>query len=939
MPLYLNKVVNMKLTLAPEGQQEFETAFQNAFEFTRFLFNEIPCWGLDAVYVRDMSQPSPPLKDLVAQRRALYDATDRSVSFGDFSAMLKVLYRVVLEASSRSALPLIIGHSKDTEVLADMAEVHGLLANWVAAPPTNILKKIGNKLTAMGFRNRFPRLELSAGERCSVMANVSRMLTSWDTCNKRTQEAYAAEIVEIDRCVALIPPQIRAGMMGLFDICLADDIVHHFDPRVTAYTRDCIIPALVAGEPPEKHFYLRQRDERKIAYSLAPGYFNYLRGCPMLWNGADPEMLKHLYVLELIIDHRRHVPGATYPYMHGESQYRYQYCLGTNYSDYRLVATGAAQPDCQAFDSAPKIDRMCEFVTGAVADHLNVRVSRGKTGSKITARVHTRDVRHGGNVNPSQYFADLRVWQLKGNACTNLLEFKRRGTTVKALVKEPVIVKTRNGFELRINMTAGIEGDATANMDLKNFLSSALPEHAETEKNVERLQRLNGKTFRILGVDLGLCVPFAWAVGEITVTQSVNPVVIVNSGAYRGTANNSYYELSQNLASLRRVMGMVRSTAGGSDCAEDWNEDVGVAALISTAQTGVTTQLAKTTSPRKVAAFQAFIAETDHYAAMCALLAAHGGNLEEMKKDPKFIGGVLLQYLYRRFGAIKEARRMHFATGAAASTKLDDEFKWLDIISGMKAATRRLSYLGSDNNRDATLLPALSEYYTGCKDNLLKQLAAGIVKTAMEQNCGIIAIEDLGVSPTQASLNKKQDNFLFALWSPTRVHDAIVNAASWYGIEVMTVSEAMTSQVHFETQTLGYRDRRVLHYMTTTGLGSVDADINAAKNLANRAATRHADLKQIYIPALFEDPQSAVHTDGAHPAKAKRARDKNKVKKTDPLGVRMRGFLTHAFGSVAAARVAFTGVTSPYVYRDGNAWLTVAEKNDRVKAIKEVVAP
>lgn len=947
MPLFLNKVVNMKITPVLESRLTLDDAFDRCVQVTAFLFNEVVCWGLDTVSVKTKPKTYTEI-DLVAKRRELYDNTDRSVTFGEFSAMLKALYAVMADhkaGGSRTATALVLGQSRETDVITDMGEVHALLSGSVlpAQAPT-IRRKIANTLTAMGFRSRLPAVQLSAGERYSVMANVCRMLETWRVCDARTRTEYAAESAEIQRRMAAVPDDMRAALQGLFDLCVSDNIVHHFDRRVVYYTEDCLVPALQSGVAPDKHFFYdrigKARSKSKRSYTLDMRYFEYLRACPVLWQGPTARVVEQLDMLELIMDHSKHTPVAAYPMMSpSEHGYRYQHMLGSNYNDYALNATGTDVGDRTAFDSSPTVSRHCDFTGGKDVDKLYLDVFRGRGVTPITAMVHTIDKRHNGSVNPSPYFDGLKLWHIKPKGSTHLFEFIRRGKTVEAFVKEPSIVRRNGCYELRINMVAGIEGDSTQNMDAKNFFATALPEHnKETAKNAERFARLAGRTVRVLGVDLGLSVPFAWAVAETTISGFTgNAASIVATGCKLEAQNAGYDDLLRHFFATRKVFGITRSMASGFDPADDWNTSSAIAEVIAAAKAEIAARLPTISSPTKVAAYTTFLAATDHYSELYALFEAHNGNLEAMKKDVRFIGGILFKYLSWRFGALKEARRMRFTAPVNAATMWDREFKWLSIIKEMGSATRRLSYFGSGNNRDAIKTDVLNDYHTGCKDNYLKQLAAAIVGVAVRENCGIIALEDLGMSAAQLSLNRSSENFLFSLWSPKRIFDTIVNAASWYGVEVITVSEAMTSQVCYDTRRIGYRHGRDLYYVDASGnVVTRHADENAAANVALRAISRHADLAQVYIPALFNSPDAVGFTDGAHHATAPRAGDENRETKTSTLGVRMRGFLRAEFGGVAAAQARFNGIKGlkECVYKDGQDWITADEKDRRVEAIK-----
>jgi len=72
--------------------------------------------------------------------------------------------------------------------------------------------------------------------------------------------------------------------------------------------------------------------------------------------------------------------------------------------------------------------------------------------------------------------------------------------------------------------------------------------------------------------------------------------------------------------------------------------------------------------------------------------------------------------------------------------------------------------------------------------------------------------------------------------------DRLEQISELFGINIVRISEKCTSQVHYEIGLFGYRKKDYLyHYDKDDVLQKVDADINAAKNILNKAATRHAN--------------------------------------------------------------------------------------------------
>ena len=913
----LNRVIELKVkSLDPS----FLGHYLRVFNATRLLYNEVACWGNDTLSCRTSTAQGPVFDqvDLLQERLDIYALTDQSFTFEQFSMLLKMLYLCLKGVDQgRGMTSMILGtpQCKDALLEEDWIEIERLAKQDSLEPKviqvilskkdSGLMFRVANTLISIGFRKRAPyTTPLEAGERFTVVGNVHRSLISWIEMDKSTQANYLQEEIELTEEFSAIDSIIRPSLQKFFKACIDANIVKHFDDRMHAYTRDCVLPALVAGIDITDHFYLDVRSGEKHTYSI-PKYVELLQGYPELW----PVIQEKLYILKAQMSHEKHRPYAAYSFI-GEADYpRVQYLLGTNYTQFGAEVLGTPVEDTSIM-SGEGVEPIT-YSSGKNVDKLTIQVYRGgKDKNKYSFEVYLKDRYFGGKYKPSPYFQNLSVWS-NPNDHTILMQFDRKGEIIQATVKEPTLVYRGGAFFIRFNM--GIPAKNSQDQeDLHFYLFSSAPfsmtkrsQIQDTPKNQARLQNLMGKTFRFLGVDLGLRSPFAWAVGEVTINGISNVPTIIDEGEFSPVKDPAYENLFYTLKNVKKILGITKTLSMGNKASFNGY-------LINTirqAQEFFTTFSGL--SPRKMEALQSFSEDKDPLSTLNELLELHKNDLQELKKDPRFIGNIMLKYAKLMRGEITERRRMHLLTETVES-KIDQEFLWLNILELEKRVCRSLSYLGTSNSRESIVMNRLTSYYTNCKENFLKQLAARIVQVAKLNGCNTIVMEALKGS--NKSLNSKQQNFLEAFWSVAKIKSTIINAAEWYGIKVEEVNESQTSRVSFDTGTFGHRDGAHLYYLSADGtLQETHADINAAKNILTRWTTRHTNLHQVSLSTL--------------------------VTSEDNQNKRLKGFLTTKFGSVREGKDFLTALGAngdPY-YLDGLEWISKKERKERVDAIKAQV--
>lgn len=924
----INKVICLKVTpLSHESKEKLDKCYKKHFNVYSKLFNEIVCWGNDSVFSKDSVTKNTDgsfnfiPKDVSAQRKQIYELTDKSISYDKFSKLLNLMSVAFVDAKmARGLVSNIIGNAQSPDVVepTDWAVIDSLLQKFDrdVVKNTKIITKIGNTLKSIGFRNREPyTTDLSPGERYSVIGNIHRAYTSWVECDKERTETYKAEELEIEKSFSALDTSVTTSLRTVLTECLEKKYINHFDPRVHAYLRDCVIPALKDKKEITDHFYLAKNE--KITFSLHQGFIDLIKNTPILWKDEKPVILETIHILEKMMTHEKHHPHAFYPFVNDTNINRAQYLLGDNYTQYDFEGIGADVPTVSVVIEKRNEKTTYEFIKGKKIDFLSLMFTRSKEDKeKISLNVHTKDKYHSGDFKPSVYFEDLSVWTINDTKCTYLFQFKRKGKFVQATVKEPSIIYENGEYFVRFNMEVIQPNDTKTIDDLSWYLSTALPVSAndrsaikESPANTERLKNISNKTFRFLGVDLGQSTPYSWAVGESTITGPVNALNIIKTGEFDNGTNDEYFNFANDIKNISKLIGITKQLSKGVSIQK---LDARIINTIKNAQIFLNQSSNTVQSDKKKEAIDKFVIVVDYLDTLKKSVIAHNNDLMSLKQDFSFIGNMVLRYAKRKFGEIKLKRKFHLRDNDVSS-KIHQEFKWINIIDGMKRIIRTFSYMGTDNTRTPVTLDDLNDYQTGCKDNFLKHVASSIVDVAVENNCQIIVLEDL--KNKGASLNKRNDNFLQSMWSPQRIKDAIENAANWYGIKVVEVSESQTSQVHYESGTFGHREGKSLYYTNDTGkIESVNADTNAAKNIIQKFVTRHGSSRQVAVKYLSENQDE---------------------------GKRIKGFLTHKFGTVAKA-VEFFKKKLPqadFVYLDGDTWLSMEQKNKKQEDIKNIVFP
>jgi len=311
----------------------FTNRFTNVYNVTKDIFNEIVSWGNDIVHTNSGEV------DLVSKRLDLYNKTDKSISFSDFSNILKTIY---IHFTNKKNPGNVYGPEfarPSTKVENDISHIdynklntfieyfiktglhdYSLLSfgcietdkagknvDTVGQPIRMLIKK----LHVMGYK--FNTSGITTNEMKCVVSNVSSMLKSWKECNKSAYDNYHKEIKEIEHEMNKFSDEEKCSISDFITFCTSPIdisnpeicVIKNVNTRLGGHLKDCVIPSLKEGKLPKDLFYLNKRQE-KCAYSLHTSFYTYLQNNPKLWQDNDCLILKSIYILEMVMSHEHH---------------------------------------------------------------------------------------------------------------------------------------------------------------------------------------------------------------------------------------------------------------------------------------------------------------------------------------------------------------------------------------------------------------------------------------------------------------------------------------------------------------------------------------------------------------------------------------------------------------------------------------------------------
>lgn len=901
----MNKVksITLKLDINNEDKDTLDKKYERHFLATQFLFNEIVCYSGENYEIRDDNGEFIEV-DAQKQLWGIYEKTNKFYTFDTFCEVIKVVDWAFRCVSARSFMPLIFSPRYDAE-LSEAGLTEDDILNHIRflksreGAKKNTLNKVDSLplevfLDKIGFYNRTDLLSgFNNSERYSILYNIKTQFTSWVEVDKSTSENYIAERTEIALGLGKIPENEKALIIKFRDFCFKGDIVKHFSRSVKSYLDDCLIPALREGIEPKKHFRLDKKG-RERRFSLHDSLFEFLRNNKELWQDEQPIVTKHLKLLELIFLHNRHRPRAAYPMIKGGQYNRAEYKLGYNYISYRMDYGGGDEETTDSELSYISFGK--EKIQKVINGRRNPRIDLVIGGPRDTpinvGTILYKERYYNGRFNPSNYLNELKIWEVDKECAKEayMLSFIKRGERFRTIVREPSIVRLSGSYFIKLPFTIIHNKEDRKWFYLGMHKSSGLS-NTGTDNIVQTLEDLDGERVRSMGIDLGVSNPFAYTIFEEEIGKE-NSYRIIDSGLYEQdkSISSEYYNFKNDYAVASKIIN--RYTR------DEPLEDDELEFLKRVLDYCHSSNL----GPRKKKLLEQYNDPQEGFAKQAKLA---NGKVSIAKKSFGSVPGILYYYIAAQFKRIKNDRKYSLRHNPNHSDKISGDYHWIECCEYMKRFARKVSYIGEGNDRESIITKNVNKLREGVKRNLLRQIAARVAKIAIENNCKFISVEKIFADGK--SDNTRRKNYLEAMWSPKMVIDAIENAVSWHNIMLVEVSPSGTSQVHYETKNIGYRDGRDLYVKVNKDIIVVDSDINASKMIGERAITRHGNLNQI---RMTKDGESGAWRDG---------------------------FLRAKFGNMIAANKFFRENNldkENYVWYIGGAYRTESEKSEMVENIK-----
>lgn len=716
----------------------------------------------------------------------------------------------------------------------------------------------------------------------NIAAEVARAIRRWKAQEDLTHQNYHTEAALLASKIKKLDKVTATSLKEFTHLCVDNNWCRWFDKKFQSHIRDFVIPAFREDRSPEMQWNCKGKIEPR-PYSLSDDFYPALRSRTHLWD-ILPEQVD---LMELVAAHRAHKEHACFTIDSPVG-----YLLGDNYTKFTIEAGGSPVNDRIDLDDwTSRTPRKLNAIQGVrLVGQMNISFKDHRLALAI--RPHQKKA----------WWSDIRIWRVNDPAkktkeltpttSTVMLEFKRNnriGDTQIALLKEPMILRLRGKWVIRFSLSVKSVEDQVWG------LKKALP--SRMDQNVA-LPTLPNDPLRVLGVDLGMRCPYAYAVSE----RRDGEVTVLTSG-HRNSVyayNELIEEVKGSIRALNRLVYNKKTEVENGEEVEIIKTAVPVLSRISGLRRDKL-EFLQQLDPEKV-----FIDSV-------RLVKQVG--LAEAKKSYGFIANLLLHYAKTRFGQIKTERKF-WVQNQDQAAKFDQDSSMLYLIDLMIRLERKVRTMGYPTGTTVT-----SNYEKGLlrlreniRKNFSKQIAIELIDLAVRNECDAIAVEQLSGSKATSGNTAGQNRILLS-WAPSILKAAISNAGAVYGLsakdgELVEVSERDTSQVHYETERWGWRNDADLYYEDGEEIKSVHADVNAAKNIAKRALTHHGNLF-----SLFEDKKGETED----PKKS---------------SARINGFMTKMFGSISDGKAV---IKPGGIFWHGDQWISKEEKQAVQERIQSVV--
>jgi len=455
----------------------------------------------------------------------------------------------------------------------------------------------------------------------------------------------------------------------------------------------------------------------------------------------------------------------------------------------------------------------------------------------------------------------LTITDIGGDKTEYKFEFLENGKRKReAVLHEPRLqfLATKRGVELYLQIP--LSGEANFDIDCLASGEKGCEFMRRWPKSVGGLSRV--KNLKVLGVDLGINRVFSWAVATADCFEKGLPVNI-SIGEIDCSPTGVSKDLKNLRSYLRDLLKVISHTVGFKRLHLPKVKAPSVPLKIDDEIRRRMKLIIGTDTDEAIRAFVARLHKKsrgtrEKFEKMDRQLDrmliskvtddvdSYIRNVESLSSDfltwtgkNEWMAGEFLRKAWREFGRLTEWRRQE-----RRLLRLVDEVAWDEIMELLNRISHRFNCIGQEfgkNERDSDFMKNFYEQRENHRLNLRKTLVRAIIDTALRYGCQAIAVENL----TNLSREDRKKNHLWQMWSPNMLITNLAQAAIADGIAVLKVDPSYTSKMVYGKGLLGWRpdcERESLYYLDGGKLDHVDADKNAAKNIAYLALTRHADL-------------------------------------------------------------------------------------------------
>jgi IS605 OrfB family transposase len=438
-------------------------------------------------------------------------------------------------------------------------------------------------------------------------------------------------------------------------------------------------------------------------------------------------------------------------------------------------------------------------------------------GNSLRFVVHSSAGDIGLRCVPSRYFWQPCVQPAKDGYAVEFTRLGGGNPRIAGVVKEPALMRVNDRYyiNMRVNVPVAPIPEETAST--KVYFQTNL---AKGKVAVPKLR----SPFRVMGVDLGLNPAFAYAVADLGKRGKIACPV--------SNMPPAGFESSGTIGKIvsKRLHGELK------DLADQCYYGPKYIAISKRLRDG-----------KKLNEIEESLLETF----VAGFGIVHVSNPRERKDQiGRRVGEIVRKFrqLSREF-----SQRDNPSCRAKNWESVPAEgFQMLRLLQNIRRLLR--SWARYDWAKDQTGKPpqnelvTYNERYRNLRLDTLKKLVHSIVRTAKEHRINLVVVEDLGVVDYDDEVKGRKENTLRSLWSPNMVLTALERELVNEGIDIVRVDPRHTSQISSLTEEFGYRSRSAkekFYYLHKGTIYRINADVNAAMNLARRFLTRYRTLTGI----------------------------------------------------------------------------------------------